>query len=81
VYTEFVKNLTISLPEAVLESLREQARAERKSLNAWVRELLSREVQQDSKWAEELNRLSDEIAVHAPTWTWNREDTYAERIR
>ncbi len=80
VYTWLVKNVTISLPDSVLEALRERASAERKSLNSWLRELLSREVQQGSNWADEFNRLADEIAVKAPEWKWNREDTYAERL-
>ena len=81
VYTESVKNLTVSLPDAVLESLREKARTERVSLNALVRELLSREVQQDSNWAESFNRLADEVTVTSPEWNWSREETYAERVR
>ncbi len=81
-YTEFVKNLTITLPEAVLEAVRERAKADRKSMNTWVRELVSREVYLDSRWTEELLRLVDKATVTAPPeWKWNREETYAERLR
>jgi hypothetical protein len=81
VYTYFVKNVTISLPESVLEALRERAAAERKSLNGWLRELLSKEAAQNSNWAEEFNRIAEEISVRTPDWKWSREDTYAKRIR
>lgn len=76
-----MKNLTISLPEPVLEALRVRAKAEHKSLNAWARELLSREVQQDSNWARELKEILDRVAGTAPEWKWDREETYAERLR
>jgi plasmid stability protein len=81
VYTMFVRNVTISLPDNVLEALRDRAKNEHKSLNAWLRDLLSKEIQETSPWAEEFNRIADEITVKAPEWKWNREDTYAERIR
>jgi len=81
VYTCVVKNVTISLPEPVLEGLRARARAEQKSLNAWLRELLSKEVKQSSNWVEEFNRIADAATVTAPEWKWSREETYAERLR
>jgi hypothetical protein len=81
-----VRNVTISLPEATLEALREKAQANGKSLNAWLRELLSREVQADSGWADEVHRLSDRCAemvreANPEPWTWSREEIYEERLR
>jgi hypothetical protein len=81
VYTDSVRNVTISLPDNVLEALRDRAKAEHMSLNAWLRDLLSKEIQQTSSWAEDFNRIADEITAKAPEWKWKREDTYAERIR
>lgn len=42
-YTFFVKNVTISLDEILLEKARERARRQGKSFNELVRELLARE--------------------------------------
>ena len=47
---------------------------------AWLRDVLSREAQAGSNWADEFNRLADKMATHEE-WTWSREDTYAERLR
>jgi len=81
VYTDFVKNVTISLPEAVLEKLRERARSEKKSLNQWLRELLSKETDQDDGWSRSFLELADELSRDEGTRVWNREDAYAERLR
>jgi hypothetical protein len=81
VYTDIVKNVTISLPEQVLEDLRERARAEKKSLNQWLRELLSKEVAHDDGWARSFLELSDELARDNGTRIWDREEAYAERLR
>jgi len=81
VHTIFVKNVTISLPEAVLENLREQARREKKSLNQWLRELLSKEASEDDGWAQSFLTHSDELARNEGARIWNREDAYAERLR
>jgi len=81
----FVTNVTISLPEETLEALRTKAKANGKSLNAWLRELLGREAQADAGWLDEFMRLSDQCAdsvakANAPPWKWNREEAYEERL-
>jgi hypothetical protein len=76
-----VKNVTISLPESVLENLRERARNERKSLNQWLRDLLSKEAEADDGWARTVLELSDEFSVDGGERVWNREEAYAERVR
>ncbi|MDR3688416.1 MAG: hypothetical protein P4L46_03485 [Fimbriimonas sp.] len=76
-----MKNVTISLPEGVLEKLRERASSERKSLNQWLRELLAKEVDADSGWSRSFLELADELARDGGPRTWNREDAYAERLR
>lgn len=77
--------MTISLPEETLEALRKKAKANGKSLNAWLRDLLGREVQADSGWVEEFVRLTDRCAdsvakANAPAWKWNRDEIYEERL-
>jgi len=81
VYTAFVKNVTISLPDGVLEQLRERARGEKKSLNQWLRELLSKEAETADDWAQSFLALSRELAQNEAPRTWNREEAYAERLR
>ena len=81
VYTKFVKNVTISLPDGVLEKLRDRAAAEKKSLNQWLRELLSKETEEDDGWSRTLLELSDEISANQGPRVWNREDAYADRLR
>jgi hypothetical protein len=80
-----VKNLTISLPESTLEALREKAKSNGKSLNAWLRELLSREAIPDTSWLDAMRRSADSCANSVPdagrsAWTWNREEIYEERL-
>jgi plasmid stability protein len=84
VYTLFVKNVTISLPDEVLDKLRQRARESEKSLNAWLRDLLTREVAPaDQDW-QEFRRIAKEIREEQanrlrPDWKWNREEIYEDR--
>ncbi len=80
VYTEFVKNVTISLPEDVLERLRDRAKEADKSLNAWLRDVLSREAGGGQEWFDNLMVTIDQISGPREPWTWNREDIYRERL-
>ena len=43
-YTDFVKNVTISLDEKLLEQVRERAQTMGKSLNEYVRDLFDEDV-------------------------------------
>ncbi len=56
-YTDFVKNVTISLDEDLLARSREKARDQGVSFNQWVRDLISREAQADRR--AELQRFYD----------------------
>ncbi len=78
-----MRNVTISLPDTVIEALREKAKANGKSLNAWLRELLSREVEPDASWLEEITQISQMCAQSAKTgsnWKWHREEAHEERL-
>ena len=80
-YTLIVRNLTVSLPDAILEALRAKARASGKSLNAWVGEVLQREAVVDSTWAEDLSRITAACAEQVRSdWKWNRQDLYENRV-
>lgn len=80
VYTEFVRNVTISLPEAVWEALRDRAKDHRKSLNAFIGEILARETSGNAAWLRDFEAATESHAVTAQPWEWNREDTYANRL-
>ncbi|MEZ0326586.1 MAG: ribbon-helix-helix protein, CopG family [Fimbriimonas sp.] len=80
-----MKNVTISLPDNVLEELRQEAKAEDKSLNAWLREVLSAHASRNTGWFDDLLATVDRVAAIEPAgqaepWTWNREDIYRERL-
>jgi hypothetical protein len=79
VYTKLVKNVTISLPEEVLEALRQKARDSNKSLNAWLRDFLTSKVEEPEDWFCEYRRVAGQVAAPAEPWTWSREETYEER--
>lgn len=81
VYTDFVKNVTISLPDHTLEALREKARSSGKSLNAWLGEILKREATTDQAWMEDFERVTSACADQVSgNWRWNREEVHEERI-
>ena len=75
-YTNIVKNVTISLPDEVLETLRDRARADKLSLNAWLRKLLTSEAAADENPAKQILAVAEEIAVYAPKWKWNRDEAH-----
>jgi hypothetical protein len=75
----FVRNVTISLPDHVLDLLRERARNERMSLNAWLRHLLTEEVKNEGDWYAQHEKIADDIATACPSWSWNREEIYEGR--
>ena len=75
-----MKNVTISLPEEVLEALRDRARAQKMSLNAWLRDLLVLEANQTDP-SESFGTFADRVAESTKSYTWRREDAYEERLR
>jgi hypothetical protein len=57
-----VGNITISVPENLLEKAKEEARKQKLSLNAFMNALLERELdRRPSPWAEERWQLLDQI--------------------
>ena len=80
VYTPFVKNVTISLPEPIWEALRDRARDNQKSLNGFIGDILARESNGDSAWLVEFESATETHSVETSPWKWNREDTYADRL-
>lgn len=73
----FVKNITLSIDEDVLQAGREYARSHNISFNALVRELIEQTVvSKDDKWLEDTLSLMDKIDVSSEGITWTREELY-----
>lgn len=72
-----MKNITLSIDEKTLEKGRAYAREHHTSLNALIRDLLTRTVERDSESsAQELVRLAEKHTGHSNGWKWNREELY-----
>jgi plasmid stability protein len=79
-----MKNITLSIDEAVLEQARVYAAKHKTTVNRLVREHLQQLVQTDQRAEgarEALLRLIDESPGRlGPGWKWNREDAYEGRL-
>jgi len=80
VYTSFVKNVTISLPETVWAALKDRAKEDRKSLNAFIGDILAKETSGDAAWLRDFEAATEAHSVSGQAWKWNREDSYADRL-
>ena len=68
-------NVTISLNEKLLASGRKYAERQHKSLNALIRELLERTLNDpEERWQERFFALADRADGHSRGWKWNREE-------
>jgi hypothetical protein len=79
VYTDIVKNITISVDEELWANVREAAANERVSMNSFIRSVLARTVKRsgDSTGAR-LATLAESIGPATKTWTWNRDEIYKD---
>ena len=77
-YTVFVKNITLSLDDEVLEAGRSYAQRHQTTLNALVRELLVKTVIADRQAAvQEMFRLMDAYPGNSRDQRWTRDELYA----
>jgi hypothetical protein len=77
-----VAKLTVTLPEGVLERLKTLAAERGISVNRYVGEVLKDVVAKSgTSWAEAHEALHKEIGSRRRLGEWNREETYAERLR
>lgn len=80
-----MRNVTLAIDETLLEQARALAERRKTSLNAMIRGLLSREVEQEDRiaWAKAgMKRLMEEADRRnggGEPYVWNRDDAYAER--
>lgn len=71
-------NVTLSIAEDILRAGREYAEKHRLSLNALIRELLSKTVANPSKrsWLDDCFKLMDRASGNSKGKRWKREDLY-----
>lgn len=70
-------NLTLSFDKNFLKKGRKYAQRQGKSLNALIRELLSREIEQkDAAWLDHCFSLMDKAHANSKGKKWSREDIY-----
>lgn len=78
-----MKNVTLAIDEALLESARQLAERRKTSLNAMIRSLLSAEIEQEDRIAAAKRGLRELMENSRgrlpPDYRWSREEIYAER--
>jgi hypothetical protein len=78
-----MKNITLAIEEDVLRGARRYAAEHDTTVNALVREYLTRLVNFEEKAAkarERLGELSEQSEARMGSWKWNREDAYEGRL-
>lgn len=72
-----MSNITISINDQLLNAGRKYAKAHNISLNALIRKLLERTVEQSSKdWLDECFQLMERAGGDSSKNKWKREDLY-----
>ena len=74
-----MKNITLSVDDEVLAAVRRYAAGQDTTVNALVREYLTRLASQSDRAARaraRLKQLSQEATFDRGSWAWNREDIY-----
>ncbi|MGH9896342.1 MAG: DUF6364 family protein [bacterium] len=78
-----MKNITLAVDEEVLRAARRYAAQHDTTVNALVREYLTRLVDFEEKAAKARQRLvelSEQSEGRMGSWKWNREDAYEGRL-
>jgi len=70
-------NVTLSFSDDLLKKGRKHAQKKGKSLNALIRELLSKEIDnKDEAWLENCFSIMDKTGANSKGKSWSREDLY-----
>ncbi|MEZ4992453.1 MAG: DUF6364 family protein [Saprospiraceae bacterium] len=76
-----MKNLTLSIPDELLEKSRAYAEQHGTSLNEFVRTLLRRYVMNETEQPiDNLLKKAEEFAVSTKSWKWDRDELYDRKI-
>ncbi len=72
-----MKNITLALDEMIIQKGRKYASKHNLTLNALVRKLLEKTVEEDSQnWLQESFKLMDQVKLPKNVKKWKREDLY-----
>jgi hypothetical protein len=72
-----MKNITLALDDKIIRKGRQYASRHNLTLNALVRKLLEKTVDDESQnWIEECFRLMDQVNIDKDVQSWKREDLY-----
>jgi hypothetical protein len=74
-----MKNITLSVDDAVLAAVRRYASERNTTVNGLVRDYLTQLATQTDRVAKarrRLKELSEEATMDRGNWTWNREELY-----
>ncbi|MCG8481461.1 MAG: DUF6364 family protein [Spirochaetales bacterium] len=75
-----MRNVTLAIDERLLTEARSYARKHGTTLNAMIRELLSKTVRSEADQSgAAVIQLFDELAGNSGGWKWNREELYDDR--
>ena len=79
-----MKNITLAIDDQVLDQVRQIAARKKTTVNALVRDYLTRIASEESRIAEArkgLKELMDNSTARlGPDYVWNREEIYEERM-
>lgn len=76
-----MKNVTLSIPDELLKLSREYALRNGTTLNAFIRDLLRRNVMGGKQNpVDNLLDLADSIEVDTDKWKWNRNEIYDRKV-
>ena len=74
---DYMKNITLSIDEDILQAGREYARVHDMSFNVLVRKLIEQTVvPQKDKWLSDTFSLMDKINVSSQGIKWTRDELY-----
>jgi hypothetical protein len=74
---DYMKNITLSIDEDILQAGREYARVHDMSFNVLVRKLIEQTVvPQKDKWLSDTFSLMDKINVSSQGTKWTRDELY-----
>lgn len=80
--TYSMRNLTVTLPEAVLARLHILAVVKDMSVKRYAGQVLSQAAGvSGSNWQDEHQELLDQVGSRPRIGDWNREDVYVERVK
>jgi len=81
VYTEFVKNITISVDDDLWTRVKHAAADEHISMNAFIQSLLANSVKRNTvSPTAKLIALSEESTQKGAAWKWSRDEIYEDAI-